>query len=68
MNTKECLVWELQSFRAEVVSRLDPQAGRCQTLLRETGRRWGYGIDTWAVKIEESWRPKTGRSPTWPGE
>jgi hypothetical protein len=24
-------------------------------------------VYTWAAKIEAAWRPKTGRSPTWPG-
>jgi hypothetical protein len=28
------------------------QAGRCQTVLWETGRRWSDGLDTWAAKIE----------------
>jgi hypothetical protein len=58
MDTKECLERELHSFRDERVSRLDPPAGRCQTLLWETGRRWSYGMDTWAAKIESALETK----------
>ena len=37
-----------------MVSRLNPQAARLerQTMLRETGRRWSDGMDTWAAKID----------------
>jgi hypothetical protein len=58
MDTKECLDWELHSLRDEVLSRLDPQAGRCQTLLWETGRRCSDGMDIWAAKIEAALETK----------
>jgi hypothetical protein len=57
-DTNESVERELHSFRDEVVSRLDPQAGRCPTLLWEAGRRWSYGMDTWAAKIESALETK----------
>jgi hypothetical protein len=56
MDTKESLERELHSFRDEVLWRLDPQAGRCEAILCETGRRWSGGMVTWAAKIEADQR------------
>jgi hypothetical protein len=56
--TKESLERELHSFRDEVLSRLDLQAGRCRAMFWETGRRWSDRMDSWAAKIEAALETK----------
>jgi hypothetical protein len=53
-NLIQSLDREMVAGLETVNDRADLKAGRLerQTLLWETGRRWSYGIDTWAAKIE----------------